>query len=315
MTISRSFFSQNMWMRLPFWILSLAISLNAFSYGVAAVSTTWLARNPAWALWHLTYAPTGFIVGILSGGIAADHLGRTRVLRWSPLGYLVGGLLLLVTKSQLLMAAGCLALVMTAGLESTTVLTLSQELLPKTTRTNVFYLMMNFSNSGGLVLAVITALPMHPGIRQTTITLIPAILAILSGLLRRALPESVKWLQAQNSSRFRLPPFFLTARFITSVIFSYTNATGFALVTYALGVKIYPRLLVHFLILSTGGALMAGLASPLLATVPVATLLVSSYGGTWLVAMALWVHPTTHWGLWVALSLGTGIAFFGGKRI
>ncbi|PSR32657.1 MAG: hypothetical protein C7B46_12915 [Sulfobacillus benefaciens] len=309
MTISTSPPSQKFWVHRPFWILSLAIFLNAFSYGVAAVSTTWLAQHSAWSLWHLTWAPTGLIIGILSGGITADHIGRTRLLHWSPVGYVIGGLILLVVKSHSLSAWGCLALVITAGLESTTVLALGQELLPPSTRTSAFYLMMNFSNFGGLVLAILTAMPMHPGVRQTVITLIPVILAILSWQLRRKLPESPEWFHARAPKPTSSKPFYLTSRFATSVIFSYTNATSFALVTYALGVKIYPQLLPRFLMLSTGGAFIAGLASPLFAKLPVSTLLLGSYGGTWLFALALWAYPTIHWALWLGLSVATGVAF------
>ncbi len=310
MAPSKSSTTRKFWLHRPFWILSLAIFLNAYSYGVAAVSTTWLSTSESWSLWHLISAPGGLIIGILSGGIAADRIGRTRLLRWTPIGYVIGASILLMSHSHFLTAWGCLALVITAGMESTTVLALAQELLPKPVRKNAFYLTMNFSNLGGMALAILTAaIPQKSMHRQLMISLIPLVLAPLSFWLRRRLPESARWLHAMKSAAKNNKPFYATLRFTVSILFSYTNATGFALATYALGIKVYPTQFARFLILSTAGAFVAGLASPLFAKIPVSRLLLFSYGSTFLFALALWIHPTIHWAPWTGLSIGTGVAF------
>lgn len=300
---------KTIWRYRPFWVLSLAIFLGAYSYGMSAVSTTWLTRDSHWTLWHLLWAPIGLIVGILWGGLTVDHLGRIRLFRWTPIGYVIGSVILVVARNHFLASAGSLVLITTAGAESTIALVLGQELLPKPVRSTAFFLMMNFSNLGGFTLALLTTSHWAMLIRVLLTAGVPAILAALSWCLRRHLEEPGYRRHPIGTRSGQTSHFYRTPRFLLAVIFSYANAAGFSLATYALGVAVYPALFGRFLIFGTLGAFMAGLASPLFAKIPIERLLFGSNVTTFLIALGIAVASSIHWTLWTTLSIGTGIAF------
>jgi hypothetical protein len=98
-------------------------------------------------------------------------------------------------------------------------------------------------------------------------------------------------------------------RFILSILFSYSNTAGFALATYALGIKLYPRLLSHFLIISASSAFGIGLLACMFVHIPRVLLLRLSYAWTSLWDLGLAIRPGTHLSAWVGVSLGTSVAF------
>lgn len=301
--------SVNFWQHRPFWMLSLAIFLGAYCYGISAVSATWLPQDLGWTTRHLFWAPLGFVIGILLGGISADGMGRVRLFRWTPLGYLVGTAILLLLRNHLSASAGSLLLIIAAGIDSTTALVLGQEVFPKPIRSIAFYVMLNFSNFGGLLLAIL-ALTLDLSPYRPAITLsIPFGLAIVSWYLRRDLEDRRRQSFTNKSRIGPSLPFYRTMRFALAVVFSYVNASGFALATYALGAVIYSHRFIQFLLFGTSGAFLAGLFSPILARIPLKTLLVGSNVATLVMATAIAWTASLHEILWIGLSIGTGIAF------
>jgi MFS family permease len=204
-------------------------------------------------------------------------------------------------------ALGGFLLVMTAGLESTIAQALAQEQIPRRQRRHAFYLIMNFSNLGGLTLAVVTGL-LHQN-ELWVHRIIPAVsllLAMVSFTLRRNMPESKAWHARAVSHEIDRRQQW---RFIVSILFSYSNTAGFALTTYALGIKLYPRLISHFLIISASSAFGIGLLAFVFAQVPSVFLLRLSYAWTFVWALGLAIRPSTNLLAWVGVSLGTSVAF------
>ncbi|MCY0880752.1 MAG: MFS transporter, partial [Firmicutes bacterium] len=130
MTRLRSF-----WTTPQFLTGALGLFLNAYVFGIAATAMTWLPSHHEPALWLLLWSPWWVATGILSGGFLADHLGRRRILLLSPWLYLLGSAWIFWSASLWAVFGGTLLLLFNAGLESTTVLTYAQELIPPQRKT------------------------------------------------------------------------------------------------------------------------------------------------------------------------------------
>ncbi len=143
------------WHTGTFWAFALGLFLNAYVYGIAAVALLRSALFGSLATLGMAWAPAGFLVGIVAGGVAADRYGRRIILAWGPLGYVTGLLGLLWAGGPSMVLASSLVLLVTAGVESNTILTYSQELLPLATRRQAMYAELNFVNLGGLALAAV----------------------------------------------------------------------------------------------------------------------------------------------------------------
>lgn len=218
---------------------------------------------------------------------------------------------MIVSRSHVLTIVGALLLVMTAGIESLAAEALSYELIAPTQRLKAFYQIINFSNLGSLLLAILSMLlPASIPWRRPMLSAVPILIAIASMLLRHLhLPESPDW-RAKEAAKF---PWRLRARaifrLVIGILFSYSNATGFALMTYALGLFLAPTLFSYFLLVSAAGAFSVGLLSPLFSRLPLARLLVLSYATALGFAVILGIKPTTHFLPWIGLAMSTSVAF------
>lgn len=289
--------------------------MNAYSYGVAAVALTWVPHDPWTSTLFLMWAPVGLSVGIGLGGILADRLGRRRMLRFGPLGYVVGSVSLLLGSGMVPALLGSGFLILTAGLESNTILTYSQELVPAPSKRQTMYAELNFVNMGGLALAALAFVSHHwdGGLLRPGMTILPLGLALMSLWLRRTLPESVLW----EKSTARPGPVTMPAdyrlRLVVAGVFSFANTAGFSLLTYAFGTEFLPRHFHHLLLVSTATAFLVGLVARWLGRLSAATILLGGYGFAFLSALGLaWVQSPRHpafWPILFALSAFTSMSY------
>ncbi|MCY0877871.1 MAG: MFS transporter [Firmicutes bacterium] len=296
---------QLFWKTRAFWALALGLFLNAYVYGVAALSLEWIPHPRWFTTLALLWSPLGLSVGIALGGWLSDHWGRRLLLLGAPVGYLLGSLLLLSPVSLLtpLLAAGLLMI--TAGIDSNTILVYTQELVPPEVRRQTLYAELNFVNLGGVALAGLASVMGNwgPTMLRLATTLLPAILAASSFALRQALPESSRWEQERRTRIVapRLPALF-PIRLLTAILFSFSNTAGFSLMTYALGAEFFPRHFHHIMLISTLTAFAVGLTARWLGRIPAKHILVAGYGLTTLSGWALAQTRTpAHGGFWPAL--------------
>lgn len=306
---------QSFWLTRPFWALALGLFLNAYSYGVAAVALTWIPPGPWTRTLLLVWAPVGLSAGIAVGGILADQLGRQTMLRWGPLGYLVGGASLLAGNGLGPALLGSGVLILTAGVESNTILTYSQELIPLRIKRQTMYAELNFVNMGGLALAALAFVSHQwgPHLLRPGMTVLPMGLAILSFGLRRPLPESQLWAKSlAHPETFRLPA-DLRLRLLVAAGFSFANTAGFSLLTYAFGAEFLPRHFHHLLLVSTATAFAVGLSARWLGRLTPNTILLGGYGTALAAAIALAVVQTpghsSFWPILFVLSAFTSMSY------
>ncbi len=289
--------------------------MNAYSYGVAAVALTWVPHGRWTSTLFLMWAPVGLSVGIGLGGILADRLGRRLMLRWGPVGYVIGSASLLLSSGMAPALLGSGFLMLTAGLESNTILTYSQELIPGPSKRQTMYAELNFVNMGALALAAL-AFVSHQwgtGLLRPGMTVLPLGLALLSLWLRRSLPESVLWEKSTDGAAdLSMPPDY-RLRLLVAGIFSFANTAGFSLLTYAFGTEFLPRHFHHLLLVSTATAFLVGLVARWLGQLPAATILLVGYGLAFMAALALaFVQSPGHpafWPILFALSAFTSMSY------
>ncbi len=296
-----------------FWAFALGLFLNAYVYGIAAVALAQLSLHGSPTVWGLAWAPAGFLVGIITGGWSADRMGRRAVLTWAPLGYVLGSLGLLLGRGIGTVLMSSLLLLATAGLESNTILTYSQELLPTATRRQAMYAELNFVNLGGLALASV-ALASHrwgPAIFHHLLSWLPVGLALLSWPIRTRIPESRLWRERRRRP-YALPRDY-KLRFVVAAVFSFSNTAGFSLMAFAFGHEFLPRHFHHLLLVSTLSAFLVGLLARWVGRWPPKFLLLLGYGMASVSAVSLLFirapHRVEFWAVLLVLSACTSLSY------
>lgn len=296
-----------------FWAFALGLFLNAYVYGIAAVALTPFSLKGPSTVVRLAWAPAWFLVGIVVGGWAADRIGRRAILTWGPFGYVGGSLGLFLGRGAAIVLMSSLLLLVTAGLESNTILTYSQELLPIATRRQAMYAELNFVNLGGVALASV-ALASHrwgPAIFHHLLALLPVGLALLSWPIRTRVPESELWRESWR--RPHALPRDYKLRFAVASAFSFSNTAGFSLMAYAFGREFLPQHFHHLLFVSTLSAFLVGLLARWVGRLSPKFLLLLGYGMASSSAVLLLLIRTPHrvefWIVLLVLSASTSLSY------
>lgn len=292
------------WLTRAFWALALGLFINAYVYGVAVVSISWVGHQEWNPTLLLVWAPASYSAGIGIGGWLVDRGGRRPLLQWAPLGYVGGALLLLAGSWPILGFAGSFVLLATAGTESNTILTYAQELVPAAYKRPILYAELNFVNLGAVALAAIAYVGDYIGttaLRQAMV-LFPLLLALVSLRLRAPLGESQLWIESRHQrARLKIPR-DLRLRFGVAAAFSFANTTGFSLLSFAFGSRFLPQHFHHMLLVSALTAFAAGLTAKWAGKVSAKKILSAGYGTAFLAAVALyWIERPTHGGFWPIL--------------
>lgn len=306
---------QSFWRTRIAWALSLGLFENAYVYGVAAVALEWIPRRSWSTTLLLLWAPLWLCVGIAGGGWTADHLGRKKLLAWGPLGYIVGASLLLLGPTLAFTLPATSLLMITAGIESNTILTYSQELVPQAHQRQAMYAELNFVNLGGLGLAALATLANIFGTRvlREAMAGTPIVLAALSMALRRGVRESTRWIESQSRRKAIPWPPDYRRRIFVAVLFSFSNTSGFSLLTFAYGSEFFPRHFQQFFLVSTVTSVLVGLLARWLVRLSAKRILLLGYGAALLSALALQriafpTHPA-FWPILFTLSAFTSMSY------
>ncbi len=181
------------------WLFD-AMDLLLLGSVVAAVSRQWDLSRPV-AGWIITANLLGMFFGAALSGVVADRFGRKAVFTWTILAYsLLTGLSALATGAALLIGLRFLAGLGLGG-ELPVASTLVAEFAPAERRGRTVVLLESFWAYGSVLAALIGAVvvPLHEGWRiALLIGMLPALYVVV---IRRAIPESPRWLLAQGRAR------------------------------------------------------------------------------------------------------------------
>jgi hypothetical protein len=194
---------------------------------------------------------------------------------------------------------------MTAGVDSNTILVYTQELVPPDARRQTLYAELNFVNLGGVALATLANImgALGPTAHRVATSILPAALAATSYALRQSLPESHRW-TAERENRQRRPPLppYFAVRLLVAILFSFSNTSGFSLMTYALGTEFFPLHFHHIMLISTITAFAVGLLARWLGRIRAKNILLVGYALTLLSAWSLArVRTPRHSGFWLTI--------------
>jgi MFS transporter, putative metabolite:H+ symporter len=181
------------------WLFD-AMDLLLLGSVVAAVSRQWDLSRPV-AGWIITANLLGMFFGAALSGVVADRFGRKAVFTWTILAYsLLTGLSALATGAAVLIGLRFLAGLGLGG-ELPVASTLVAEFAPAERRGRTVVLLESFWAYGSVLAALIGAVvvPLHEGWRiALLIGMLPALYVVV---IRRAIPESPRWLLAQGRAR------------------------------------------------------------------------------------------------------------------
>ena len=178
------------------WLFD-AMDLLLLGSVVAAVSRAWDLSKPV-AGWIITANLLGMFFGAALSGVVADRFGRKAVFTWTILVYsLMTGLSACATGAGVLIALRFVAGLGLGG-ELPVASTLVAELAPAERRGRTVVLLESFWAYGSVLAALIGALvvPLHEGWRIALLLgMLPALYVVV---IRRAVPESPRWLLARG---------------------------------------------------------------------------------------------------------------------
>ena len=174
------------------WLFD-AMDLLLLGSVVAAVSRAWDLSKPV-AGWIITANLLGMFCGAALSGVVADRFGRKAVFTWTILAYSVlTGLSAIATGAGMLIALRFFVGLGLGG-ELPVASTLVAELAPAERRGRTVVLLESFWAYGSVLAALLGALivPLHEGWRiALLIGTLPALYVVV---IRRAIPESPRWL-------------------------------------------------------------------------------------------------------------------------
>jgi MFS family permease len=189
-------------------LLVLGVGWALDSFEVTLISNILGVLREQWHLdgaqmsWLLGAWFIGLMVGAMGFGLLADRFGRKRIFLASLAIYGVfTGLTALAPSYYWLLGLRVLTAV-GVGAEYSAINAAISELVPAASRGRAGALVMNFWSLGAILaallsLVVLTLLP--PQIAWRAVFAFGALIALVTVVLRRHLPESPRWLEAQGS--------------------------------------------------------------------------------------------------------------------
>ena len=139
----------------------------------------------------------GMFLGAAVSGWLADRYGRRTLFQWTLVVFSVGSLFSAAAPSFELLLAARLVTGLGLGGELPVVSTLLAEFAPRATRGRLIVLLESFW-AYGTILAGVVALVVLPGYGWRAVFLIGALPALYVAYLRRALPESPRYLAGHD---------------------------------------------------------------------------------------------------------------------
>ncbi|ABW01174.1 MFS transporter [Caldivirga maquilingensis] len=306
-----------------FTVFSLSTTIEAYIYSISYLATGWVV-TPRYLTALLTvWPPLWLLIGGAVAGPLSDALGRRRVLYLTLLMYVVGAVGLMISQGYVMLLIFLSLLLVATGGEYNTVMTAAHEYFPSRLRGRLVFLILNFTNLGGVLAAALTLLNVNPMMQRVALGATLIIILPLLYALRRMLPESVLWLEAvgkvnevntidsphEYTVRIRLPPTWL--RVMVGGLIGWAYTAGFSLLALTLGPYFLPSLTNWLILVFSTAALVSGVVIGLLAdSVSRRVMLAASSLGSTLITLILAFTTNTwmrnlgvFWGLFTVFSI------------
>ncbi len=285
MELSRSV-EEMSWTRVhtySFIAFAIGLLLEGYIFGIAPVATSWYTIPKSIELLILAWPYLWLIIGIGVYGPISDAIGRKRTFYYSMTMYVIGGILLILSNSYVLVLIALAILLFAAGGEMNTIMVMAHEIFPRAHRSKAMMMLMDFVALSGVLLSAVSFLSFAstPLFSREMTGVIVLITVMALFIARYKMPESIRWLekkgkaeeamrqvqkyfgsevpssaqqavQAAGAGQQKQVPIWFKELVITLV--SFANSAGFGLLTYALAPLYFPSLLPYiFLIAGLAG--------------------------------------------------------------
>jgi MFS family permease len=276
-------------LRTPVILLASAFFLDAFAVGLSSLDQGWYglqagsvlpAVAPVWVvLWQ--------IAGVLFFGRYSDLRGRRDAFLYEAAACLVAALGLTISYNGYIVLGFDALLLFGAGGLANTALVMAQEGVPSSRRSASSYMTVNFGNLAGLTIG---SLALYGGFgeigfQRELAGFAAAIGACLLVFGSRGLRESTQWLDTPSKGK-GLRKEFTWLRYLACVSMGIPIALGIDFFTTWLGPNFFPNLASSIVAVAYAVAFSAGLVMTVLARTGRRLVLLTSFAGASLSAIA-----------------------------
>ncbi len=324
---------------LLFLAFSAGTAIEAYVYSLPYIAETWTRFPRAIVALFTVWSPLWLLLGGLIVGPLSDRVGRKRTFYVTTTLYVVGAVLLVFASNYQSILVSLSLLLFSAGGEYHNILVATHELMPRGNRSTSIFLVVNFTNLGGIVAAALSMAGYTSPHTQRIIlgvTLVLLVAAVFT--VRTRTPESIMWLEAKGRSvqaKLELEKYYgqtsaprgedaskgvvevpIWFRVVTGSVLGWAYTAGFSLVVLALGPYFFPELTDEFIVVAGVTAFLSGflglaadrlsrkgmLLSSSLATFATACIFLPTQG-VWL------ARPQLFWLIFIPLSAFVNVFF------
>jgi len=296
------------WTKVHVWsfiAFSVGMTLEAYIFGMASITTNWLTIPKFLESVLLAWAPLWLIIGIIFTGPLSDKLGRKRMFYLTMSLYAIGAVGITFAYQYFLLLLFLAMLLFAAGGEMNTIMVMNHEIMPSRHRSKTMFLEINFINFGGLLLAAIALSSAYAQVQFQRFMIGATALVILVVLAyaRSKIPESIRWLEQKgkvDEAEKEISKYFtvereipqvevkapsnspsIPLRLLLSIVMATANTIGFGLMTYVAGPYFFPQLTATIILIASIAEFAAGLGiSPFADMLSRKLLLLVSFLGT-----------------------------------
>jgi MFS family permease len=319
-------------------IFSVGAAVEAYVYSLSYIATTWVSIPSTIVPLLAAWPPLWLLVGGILGGFLADNYGRKKAMYFTMAFYVVGSAGLILSGAYTGVLLFIAILLLAAGGEYNTILTVTHELFPRRYRARALYIELNSTNLGGSLAPLLALLSVDTAAAQRQllgVTLLVVVVALY--VIRLRVPESVMWLEATGhvdkarrelqkypakmhpvnapkmhpvnalGQQVRVPPIWF--RVLVGALVGWAYTAGFSLLVLTLGPYFFPKLTDWLILVSGLTAFATGFVGVAADRISRRLLLMASSVGVVVVGylfiqtLDTWLkHVFVFWILFVALS-------------
>ncbi len=248
----------------------IGTTIEAYIYSLPYIAASW-AAYPRWFIALLSaWSPLWLLLGGLVAGPLSDFIGRKRTFYFTMGLYALGGIMLALASSPLLLLVSLSILLFSAGGEYQNIMVAVHEMMPKRWRSAVAFVALNFTNLGGVIAAYLSILNLTSPSYQRVVLGITVLLAVVVMFaIRSRTPESIMWLESKgrlDEAVYELKKYYSAGptkdtvspgsgpstwfRIAVGALLGWAYTAGFSMIVLSLGPYFFPKLTDMFIIVS-----------------------------------------------------------------